>query len=71
MSERRRGLGGRKSKGLREPILTRVAADLAEAVREQAEAQGLTVNDYVANLLAERHGFPPVTNRGEQMQLTA
>jgi hypothetical protein len=51
----RLGTGGRKHKGPREPILTRVPAPLADAVRARADESGQTVNDYVATVLAKEH----------------
>jgi hypothetical protein len=67
--------GGRKSKGLRGHVVSRPPVDLADAVKAAAERHGLSVSDYVANLLAREHGFPEVakaaTTPGEQMKLTA
>jgi predicted HicB family RNase H-like nuclease len=73
MATQRRSQGGRPSKGARDPLLTRVPPGLADAVRISADAQGLTVNDYLANLLAREHGFAPVVAdaNAAQMMLTA
>jgi hypothetical protein len=57
---RRPSSGGRPSKGNRRPLLTRPPAALADAVRAEAERLDLSYSDYVANVLAEKHGFPPV-----------
>lgn len=68
---RRPGSGGRPSKGDRSTLITRPPTPLAEAVRNEAERQGLSYSDYVANILAAAHGFPPITAPDPQMQLTA
>lgn len=70
---RRPASGGRPSKGKREQLLTRAPTHLAQAVREEAERLDLSYSDYIANVLAAAHGFPPVaepTNEA-QMRLTA
>ncbi len=71
--QRRPAQGGRPSKGRRAPLLTRPPAALAEAVRAEAERLDMTYSDYIANVLAEKHGFPPVArpHDGDQMKLTA
>lgn len=70
---RRPATGGRPSKGNREPLLTRAPADLAQVVRDEADRLGLSYSDYIANVLADRHGFPHVGHPKDeaQMQLTA
>lgn len=70
---RRPASGGRPSKGVREQLLTRAPAELAQAVRDQAERLNLTYSDYIANVLAAAHGFPPVAEPKDdaQMRLTA
>ncbi len=70
---RRPASGGRPSKGVREQLLTRAPADLAQAVRDEAERLDLTYSDYIANVLAAAHGFPPVAEPKDdaQMRLTA
>lgn len=68
------GRGGRPSKGNRSTLITRPPAELADAVRDEAERLGLTYSDYIANLLAAAHSFPPVvapSDPGGQMKLTA
>jgi len=57
---RRPASGGRPHKGDRSTLITRPPTPLAEAVRDEAERQGLSYSDYVANILAAAHGFPPV-----------
>ncbi len=54
-------------------LATRVPVALAEAVRSNADRLGMTYSDYIANVLAERHGIPPVVtvNHEDQMKLTA
>ena len=70
---RQRASGGRPSKGNREALLTRTHPDLAAAVRDEADRLGLTFSDYIANVLADRHGFPHVgaSANEAQMQLSA
>lgn len=68
----KRGQGGRPSKGDRDQIITRPARPVGDAVRAAADAQGMTISDYIARVLAELHGLPqyapephPVTDQGE------
>ena len=70
---RRRASGGRPSKGAREQLLTRAPTGLAQAVRDEAERLDLTYSDYIANVLAAAHNFPPVAGpkHDSQMRLTA
>jgi len=65
--------GGRPSKGDRALLLTRPPIELAQAVRAEAERQNLSYSDYIANVLAAAHGFPPVVESkdSQQMQLIA
>lgn len=65
--------GGRPGKGDRVPLLTRPPLDLARAVRAEAERLDLSYSDYIANVLAAAHGFPPVAKPTDesQMQLIA
>ncbi|MDP9437051.1 MAG: hypothetical protein M3P93_18440 [Actinomycetota bacterium] len=47
---------------------------MAEAVRAEAERLELSYSDYIANVLAAAHGFPPVAHPRDdeaQMKLTA
>ncbi|MCI4659561.1 hypothetical protein [Cryobacterium zhongshanensis] len=44
--------GGRPSKGQRELLGTRALAPLADAARNRADDLGLTMNDYLATLIA-------------------
>ncbi len=70
---RRPASGGRPSKGDREPLTTRAPTPLAQAVRDDAERLGLTYSDHIANILAAKYGFPPITAPKDetQMQLSA
>jgi hypothetical protein len=67
---RRAASGGRPSKGNRATLLTRPPVALVEAVRAEAERQDLSYSDYIANVLAAAHGFPPVVAPKDQAQLT-
>lgn len=49
--------GGRQSKGDRQALISRVASPLGEAVRDRAEAHGMSVNDYIASVLAREVGM--------------
>lgn len=53
--------GGRPSKGKRIPLMSRVPESLAGVVGEEAEKAGLTLSDYIAFVLAEKHDMqlPP------------
>jgi len=59
---------GRPSKGARRLLTTRPPLDLAEEVMAAAERQGLNWSDYIANVLAEKHGracpTPPASSGG-------
>jgi len=55
MAQRYRG--GRPSKGDRQPLVSRVATPIADAVRERAATSGLSVNDYIARVLAANVGL--------------
>lgn len=48
---------GRKSKGNRVPLLSRVPEDLGDLVIAAQEKSGLTLNDYILVVLAEKHGY--------------
>lgn len=52
-----RNWGGRKSKGDRQALLSRVPDPIADAVRERADERGMTVSDYIASLLAREVGL--------------
>jgi len=47
----RKSQGGRPSKGKREQVATRLRVPLAEAARNRASDLGLTMNDYLAELV--------------------
>ena len=68
----RGGRGGRPSKGKRDQFVSRVPWELGDLVRQQAGVAQVTVNDYIAVVLAERVGRPdlapsshPVFNQQE------
>ncbi len=72
MTTRRAGRGGRPSKGDRDQLITRPARPIGDAVRDAAEAAGLTINDYLEALLARTHGLPelvPAAARLDQVEL--
>ena len=66
--------GGRPSKGKRIPLMSRVPESLAEVVGEEAEKAGLTLSDYIASVLAEKHDvklpahFHPRTSPDQTIQ---
>ena len=43
--------GGRRSKGERRLVVTRLATDIADRVAAAAEERGMTVSDYLATLV--------------------
>jgi predicted HicB family RNase H-like nuclease len=47
---------GRPSKGLRTPINFRVPPALHQAAKQRAEEHGMTLNDYLGELLADELG---------------
>lgn len=49
---------GRPSKGERELIRARVPVALRRAVDAEAERRGMTLNDFIGELLAEHTGVP-------------
>ena len=67
--------GGRYSKGERLPLLTRVAPPVSEAVRERAESRGMSVNDFIASILAREVGLSefapesPVQQKHEELPI--
>jgi hypothetical protein len=63
--------GGRRSKGERRLVVTRVAPEIADRVAAAAEERGMTVSDYLATLVYSDLDIPlppPVQPTG-QMQL--
>jgi antitoxin component of RelBE/YafQ-DinJ toxin-antitoxin module len=58
---RGKGQGGRPSKGDRRYLASRVPESLAQAVYDAADELGITVSDYIADLLAAEHGHRPVS----------
>jgi predicted HicB family RNase H-like nuclease len=65
----RRNPGGRPSRGDRKLIGSRVASSVAAAVEGAAKKLGLSVNDYVGDLLAAELGFAPVSGDQHAGQL--
>ena len=63
--------GGRRSKGERRLVVTRLATDIADQVAAAAEQRGLTVSDYLATLVYSDLGLPlpPSTQPADQDQL--
>lgn len=57
MNRRKTGTGGRPGKGDRDLLATRVPLELGNAIRDEAEAYGLTLTDYLGTVLASYHGF--------------
>ena len=64
---------GRRSKGPRDVFTTRVPTPIADLVRADADRAELSYSDFVANVLAEKYGLPPVAEPKDQdqMKLTA
>jgi len=52
-----RSYGGRKSKGDRQPLISRVPSPIADAVRDRAEERGMSLSDYIASVLARDVGL--------------
>ncbi len=63
--------GGRRSKGERRLVVTRLATDIADQVAEAATQRGMTVLDYLATLVYSDLGLPPPpsTQPADQPQL--
>lgn len=55
---------GRPSKGEREFVRARVPIPLRRAAEDRAKALGMTLNDYVGQLLAEDTGVAYATQEG-------
>jgi len=58
MQELERRRPGRPSKGPRATLVGKVHPEVSTAVRAAAAARGVTLNDYLAELLADTHGLP-------------
>ena len=50
--------GGRRSKGKRRLVVTRLATDIADQVVAAAGERGMTVSDYLATLVYRELGIP-------------
>ena len=63
--------GGRRSKGERRLVVTRLATDIADRVAEAAAQRGMTVSDYLAALVYSDLGLPlpPATQSAHQPPL--
>ena len=68
------GHGGRKSRGTRVPVLTRIPVELFDAVEQDRIRIGASRIDYVWSVLAQHiemsHLDPLKTDSGEQLGLT-
>lgn len=51
-SRRRRGVGGRRSKGERHTFTVRLPSELAVVVMDRASQEGMTYNDWIARVVA-------------------
>lgn len=49
---------GRRDKGLREAMITRVTPELRRAVEDRAATRGVTLSDFIAAVLAHKVGRP-------------
>ena len=63
--------GGRRSKGERRLVVTRLATDIADQVAEAGAQRGMTVSDYLAALVYSDLGLPlpPTTQSADQPPL--
>lgn len=62
----KRGRGGRPSKGPRDAMMIRPHAEVGDAIRELAEAEGYTISGYVSALLAREVGRPELAPKPDQ-----
>jgi hypothetical protein len=60
---------GRRSKGPREVMTTRLPTPLADALRQRAEDNGLSFSEEIANAVATVLGHPPVAAPRQQEQV--
>ena len=61
--------GGRRSKGERRLVVTRLPTEIADRVALAAEERGMTVSDYLATLVYSDLGIPGPPERTAQDQL--
>jgi hypothetical protein len=63
--------GGRRSKGERRLVVTRLPTEIADRVALAADERGMTVSDYLATLVYSDLGLPvpPSTQPADQAQL--
>ena len=59
---------GRPSKGERRLIASRVPEQVADAIYNAADEQGITISEYVADLLSVAHGYPPTSKPAHKNQ---
>lgn len=52
-----RTYGGRKSKGDRQSLISRVPSPIADAIRDRAEERGISLSEYVGSVLARDVGM--------------
>ena len=58
MAVPRRSNGGRRSKGPRRLLGTRPPDDLADLVVEAADADGVSISDWLVQVIAEKLSYP-------------
>ena len=63
--------GGRRSKGERHLVGSRLPVDRARELFERAEAQGVSVSDYVARILIEHLEAEPRPQPREVLDISA
>ena len=61
--------GGRRSKGERRLVVTRLPTEIADRVALAAEERGMTVSDYLATLVYSDLGIPVPPERTAQDRL--
>ena len=53
----RKSAAGRKSKGDRKSLITRLPSPIADAVRDCATERGMTLSDYIGSVLTQEVGL--------------
>lgn len=61
-----RGTGGRKSRGERRALITRVPVSLAAEIQTRADTAGVSITDYLAHVLAEHVAHEDSPNGAQQ-----
>lgn len=59
-------MAGRHSKGARHAMMTRPAQPVADEIMRRAEAQGVTITDYIADVLSQHVGRPDLSPRAHE-----